>query len=190
MNTLRLMPLLGLIVAVSSCGSNDEKKEQADKAFFPVNAQIIAELKALDSLPLAIFRYRTQGDRSDTIIVSKEVLRDAARYILDADITNGKDRSAYAESVYLDQSINSVTMSYTSKDDDKPVRKVDVYLDPGNDRMRQVYVESTGARMGDSSVLRKMLWSPGHFYQVTTLTGTNKPEARVVVEKYSWESPN
>jgi hypothetical protein len=190
MNSLRFPVVPCIVLVLLSCGHSEERKSQADKNFFPVNAQIIAELRALDSLPLAIFRFRTSGGRSDTAIVTKEVLRDAARMILDADITGGKYRSDYTESVYLDQSINSVTMSYQPVNERLPVRKVEVYLNPGNDRMKQAYVESLGAGNGDSTVFHKMLWAPGHYYQVTTLTGVPGQPQRVTVEKYSWETPN
>jgi hypothetical protein len=190
MNILRLLPACGLLIAFCSCGSGEQNKPKADKAFFPVNAQILTDLKTLDSLPLAVFRYRTEGGHTDTTIVTKQELRDAAKLILDADITGVKISEGYTETVYMDQSINSVTMSYVPSDKNLPVRKVDVFLEPENDRMKQVYVESFGADSGDSTVLRKMLWSPGHYYQVTTLIGTNKTASRAVVDKYSWESAN
>jgi hypothetical protein len=190
MNIQRLLPAFALLLVLAACGSGEQKKPKENKAFFPVNAQIMSDLKALDSLPVAVFRYRTEGTRTDTTIVSKQDLRDAARLILDADITGAKTSEGYTESVYMDQSINAVTMSYVPSDKDLPVRKVDVFLEPENDKMKQVYVESVGANVGDSEVVRRMLWSPGHYYQVTSLIGTNKPASRAVVEKYSWESPN
>jgi hypothetical protein len=176
------------IPIVYSCSSPEVNKKKSDKAFFPVNAQIISELKQLDSLPLAIFRYKTTEGHTDTTIITKAEFRDAVQTILDADITGEKFQDMYTESVYMDQSINSITMTYIPVDEKSPVRKVDVYLDPENDRMKQVYVESIGAASGDSTVLRKMLWAPGHYFQVTSLLGTKGNTSRVFMDKYSWES--
>jgi hypothetical protein len=176
------------LIFLSSCGNHDKEK-QGDKAFFPVNAQVIAELKALDTLPLAIFRYHQVKDgRTDTSIVSKEQLRTAAKLLLDADITSAKDQSRYTESVYLDQSIGQVTMSYAPNEKNTPVNKVDVYLDPESNKMKQVYVETQGPWTGDSTVLRKMLWSPGHFFQVSTIISAGDTSNRWFQDKYSWES--
>lgn len=189
--TLSLLTLTATAILCSCGGGDSRKNEQADKAFFPVNAQVLSELKALDSLPLAVFRYHEGPDgHKDTTIVSKEQLRAAAKDLLDADITGDKIRSKYTESVYMDQSLGSVTMSYVPNEKDLPVGKVDVYLDPEKDRMKQVYVETSGSWPGDSIYSRKMLFAPGRYFQVsTTISGPNG-SGRTVQDKYSWEAPN
>ncbi len=183
---------LPILAVLASCGNGDSpKKEQADKAFFPVNAQVLSELKQLDSMPLAVFHYHQERDgRKDTTIVTKEQLRVAVKELLDADITGIDLRSKYTESVYMDQSIGTVTMSYVPNDKDLPVRKVDVYLDPSNDRMKQVYVETSGPGKGDSSISRKMLFAPGRYFQVSTMISSGDTSNRWFQDKFSWESPN
>lgn len=189
--TLSILTLTVSAILCSCGGSDTKKKEQADKAFFPVNAQVVSELKALDSLPLAVFRYHEEQDgRKDTIIVSKEQLRAAVKDLLDADITGDKIRPKYTESVYMDQSLGSVTMSYVPNEKDLPVTKVDVYLDPEKDRMKQVYVETNGSWPGDSSCSRKMLFAPGRYFQVSTVVSATNGGNRSFQDKYSWEAPN
>jgi len=83
-----------------------------------------------------------------------------------------------------------VTMSYAPTEKGLPVGKVDVYLDPENDRMKQVYVETSGSWGKDSTVARKMLWAPGRYFQVTTLISAGDTSNRWFQDKYSWESPN
>jgi hypothetical protein len=187
---LSILPLIALAL-LTSCGGDVPKKEQTDKSFFPVNAQVLTELKALDTLPIAVFRYHEEKDgRKDTTIITKEQLRAATKDLLDADITGDKLRPRYTESVYMDQSVGSVTMSYAPNEKGLPVSKVDVYLDPENNRMKQVYVEASGPWAKDSTVFRKMLWAPGRYLQVTTLITAGDTSNRWFQDKYSWEAPN
>lgn len=189
-----MLPLLALstMTILGSCGNgNTPKDQQADKAFFPVNAQVLAELKALDSLPLAVFHYHKDNDGAwDTSIISKEQLRTVAKDLLDADITGDKLRPKYTESVYMDQSLGRITMSYVPHEKDLLVSKVDVYLDPEKDQMKQVYVETNGPWKGDSTISRKMLFAPGKYFQVSSVISAGDTSNRSFQDKYSWESPN
>ncbi len=178
--------LLLLTALFLSCGdAAEEGSGQENKDFYPVSAHIHAELALIDSLPVAVFLYREEGGRKDTTIVDKQAFRALAESIPQPDITQDPLKKSYTESVYMDATLNLVTMSYTPKTESGEIRKIDVYINPDTEKVKSVYVEKrvTG---GDSTVVRKMVWTSGQQLQVTSLISREGREEHVIQEKYSW----
>jgi hypothetical protein len=169
-----------------SCGEQEAKESgQENKEFYPVAAHIHAELATIDSLPVAVFLYRTEGGMTDTTIVDKPAFRKLAEQLAQPDITREPLKKDYTESVFMDATLNLVTMSYTPREESAEIRKIDVYIHPETEQVKNVYVEKRLV-VGDSTVLHKMVWTSGRQLQVTTLISKKGQEDRVIQETFNW----
>lgn len=169
-----------------ACGEQETKESrQENKEFYPVAAHIHAELAAIDSLPVAVFLYRTESGITDTTIVEKPAFRKMAERLTQPDITREPLKKDYTESVFMDATLNLVTMSYTPRNESAEIRKIDVYIHPETEQVKNVYVEKRIAG-GDSTVLHKMVWTSGRQLQVTTLISKQGQEDRVIQETFNW----
>jgi hypothetical protein len=184
---MRILFILMLFFsACSSSGSDQETNNDINKTFFPIAGNINAELKELDSLPVAVIKYTTIGDKTDTSIAEKSELRMMAGLLTDPDISSPDLKKYYSEAVFMDNTINTVTMSYTTKSEDPAVQKIDVMIHPDTEKVKSIYVEKQ-ERSGDTTYKRKMVWTPGKNLQVITITNiTGQPEY-IKTEKYSFE---
>ena len=180
-----IWPLLFFIVL--SCGSKKEDNvfEQADKSFYPVKSYVQTELAALDSLPVAVFKFTTVNGKTDTTIIEKDLLRKLAEELTSPDITIPPLKEKYKETVFMDETVNSVTLSYSSNTDDDVIRKVDVFVHPETEKVKYIYLEKIESR-GDSSIVRKMIWTTGKYMQVTSVVQVKDLPAYGLQEKYVW----
>jgi hypothetical protein len=86
----------------------------------------------------------------------------------------------------MDATINAVTFSYTTLDTTAEIRKIDVFINPETDKVKNIYVEKITLN-GDSLVTHKMIWTAGKYCQVSTqISKSGEPEL-IRKEKYSWE---
>lgn len=185
MKNLILASLL-LLAACSSSNSEDENNDDVNKTFFPIAGNINAELKELDSLPVAVIKYTTEGDRVDTTIADKSELKAAAAMLLSPDISSPDLKKFYREDVLMDNTINTVTMSYTTRSEVPEVRKIEVMIHPDTEKVKSIYVEKL-QKNGDTSVTRKMVWTPGRNLQMITMTSLPGQPDRIKTEKYSFD---
>ncbi len=183
----KFMLYLSCMLVLAACNSSEpaEKNEDLDKVFFPIAGTILAELKQIDSLPIAVIKYTVVGDRRDTAVFKKEDLRVVADELIKPDISSPDYKKYFKETVFMDNTVNSITMSYTTESEKPEVRKIEVTVDPGNQRVRSIYVEKF-EQHADSTLLKKMVWTTGKSLQVISLINRKNEPETVKTEKYNW----
>jgi hypothetical protein len=189
MRTETAMITMIFILAVACKGGEDRKEEGKKIEFYPVNALIRHELDLIDSLPVAVFRYSAAGDRADTQIITKPIFRKAVEMYFSPDISLDPIRKKFTEKVYLDQTINRVNISYETEDPEMEIRKLDVFIDPETEKVRNIYLEKNH-KSGDSIISQKMLWTPGRKFQITTFSIADGREGPARNEIYAWDTGN
>jgi hypothetical protein len=178
--------VLAPLCALLACGNSEKQASvQENKDFYPVSAHIHAELAAIDSMPVAVFLYRTVDGVSDTSIVEKSAFRALAEGIAQPDITKEPLKDDYQETVFMDATLNLVTMSYTPRNETAEIRKIDVYIRPETEQVKNIYVEKRISG-GDSMEVRKMVWTSGRQLQVTTLLSKEGKTDRLIQETFNW----
>ena len=175
------------IISLLACGSDEPKKfEQEDKNFYPISSFIKAELQLVDSLPLAVFKYTTKDEKSDTTLIAKPDFRKIAESFIIPDITQEPLKKLYTESVFMDATLNLVTFSYTTEDNRAEIRKIDVFINPDTDKVKNIYVEKIN-RVGDSTITQKMIWTTGKHFSVSTIRSLKDQPEQTLQEKYVWD---
>jgi hypothetical protein len=176
-----------LFLLISACRSKPrEEAAKQDVEFYPVTNFIRAEIMKLDTIPLAVLRKTIVNDKTDSAYISKEEFKQATRVFLEPDITDPKLKKLYTETVFMDATINAITLTYSPGANEAEIRKLDVLLDPENNRLQRIYMEKVN-NIGDSIITRKLLWNAGHSFQVITLTRVGNQPETVRKEKYVWD---
>jgi hypothetical protein len=176
---MRLLVYLFLLSLLSAC-NNEPENDDINKTFFPIEGNIKAELKKLDSLPIAILKYTTEKGKSDTSIFDKEAFKKVAAELYTPDISSAELKKFYRESVFMDNTINTVTMSYSTTETEPVVRKIEVMIHPETEQVRSIYVEKQ-----EGQTVRKMIWTPGRNLQIITMAD-GEPD-NIKTEKFTWE---
>jgi hypothetical protein len=173
-----------------SCGQSVEPEKTAaeQQDFYPVLSFIRQELALLDSLPVAITRYRVQEGDTDTSILDKTEFRRIAESVGEPDISRDPLRKGYTETVYMDATINLLTMSYRTKEASATVQKTDVYIDPATEKVKSIYIEKKLSET-NSTVLQKIIWSAGRQLQITSVINVEGQPERVIQERFHWGLP-
>lgn len=187
MKSIQIQILILTVFWLISCGSGSETPEfeQADKTFFPVHSFVKSELAEIDSLPIAVFKYFSRDGKTDTSIIEKNLFRSQTEELINPDITAPDLKNLYKETVYQDNSINAITLSYVPKDQEAIIRKIDVYVNPENEKVKYIYIEKSEDK-ADSNFTRKMIWTAGKHFQVSTVVSVNNRMVSSFQEKYSW----
>ncbi len=175
-----------LLSSCSSSGSEEETNGDINKTFFPIAGSINAELKEIDSLPIAVIKYTRSGDKTDTTLADKSELRKVSAMLTDPDISSPELKKYYKEAVFMDNTINTVTMSYTTSSNKPAIRKIEVMIHPETEKVKSIYVEKQETA-GDITYNRKMVWTSGKSLQLITITSLPGQTESIKTEKYSFE---
>lgn len=155
------------------------------KSYFPFSSFLETELKNIDSLPVAIFKYHTSNGKTDTIIIEKKEFGKIARGLLFIDLQNEKVSTHYKELVLKDTDIQNISINYTSQNEAFPIKSIQINSTTGTTQVRNFYVERTDA-FDETTVIRKILWTTSKGMLINSAYYKNKQLLNKITEKYSW----
>ncbi|OLY93772.1 hypothetical protein SAMN05444008_111209 [Cnuella takakiae] len=174
----------------AACKQKDPNQEAAG-AFFPARSFLQSQVKQIDTSLLPLRKISRVAGRSDTAFIPREQFRKEAAPFLDMeDIAGSKWRDDYTESRMFDEVLKRAVFTYTPKDEDAPILRQDITIEPGaggNDAVKTIFINRL-KEAGDSTVQQKMLWEVNRRFQViTTISRSGRPDVNRTVEL--WWAP-
>lgn len=172
MKTSLLLPIILILV---SCRGNQNKGEEAVE-FFPVHSYLHSQVAHIDTSLYPLRKIVRNNGRSDTSFMPREQFRkEAADFLTIPDIASKKLKDDYIESRIYDDVLKRVLFSYSPKEDDAPILRQDVTIEPGaggDDAVKTIFINQLND-FSDSTVQKKMLWEVGRRFQVITTVSRN-----------------
>jgi len=197
--TLRMKYFLILASSLLFFSCNSGEQEQAaqirkekQEEVFPVGLFFREQINRVDSLKLPTVKITSIRGKTSTEAISIEEFRLLAEEFVQADISNGAVKDAYKETSFADQSIPSVTLTYSTPDSSKEIQRLDVIIKPNpvnDDQVSSIYIEKH-VRLKDTSILKKMYWKANENFQVITSKKIPAGKESITQVKVSWNGMN
>ncbi len=138
--------------------------DSTKKNFFPVADYIRSEIRYVDSMPLAILKYTTRDNHTDSSFIKGDEFHRLAQEFLVPELAADDFEKKYSETSFADATTGYLTFTYSpsDKDNDLPLKRVDVLVTPaaaasGRDEIKSIYLQ-TAQSSGDTLIVKKMLW--------------------------------
>ena len=168
------LSVVALFCLISACKNHEQKttvvETQEKKDFFPVADYISSEIGYVDSLPLKMTKYITQNGKKDSSLIKLQEFDDIAHEFLPAEISDSIFQKNFEENSFFDQTTQSLTFTYSTKNSKLALQRVDVIANrtSGYDKVRSVYMEKTTTK-NDTVVLKKMYWRAKKSLEIITI---------------------
>jgi hypothetical protein len=156
-----LYACFGFISCHSNIKQQPGKAQAEDNAvYYPINDYIRKQIKQVDSIPYYVYRVLLVKGKKDSATISRPVFDSLAQQFLLPELEGGALRKNFTESVYVDESTNSVTLTYTPKDSNAAVQNAMVLLDTTSQNVKWTFINVLQNK-GDSTIIQKMGWKGG-----------------------------
>lgn len=151
----------GLISCRNTKKQRPGDKQAADSTvFYPINDYIRQQVKLVDSIPYYVYRVLVVNGKKDSTTISRPVFDSLAQLFIVPELEESSLRKNFSESVYVDESTNSVTLTYTPKDSNLIVQNAMVLLDTTSQNIKWAFI-NTLQNKGDSTIIQKIGWKGG-----------------------------
>jgi hypothetical protein len=146
-----------------------QTSDTTSKTYFPVYHFIKGEIRAVDSLPIALKQYVTANGRTDSAYIDNKAFHVLADEFTSEELQDPQFRTLYAEQSFFDRSNRMSTFMYTARNKDLPIQRIDVITAPTDtyDKVNSVYIEKTSRHENGMST-KKLIWKPGSHLQIIT----------------------
>jgi hypothetical protein len=157
------------------------------KQFFPVLDYLKGELSNVDSFATAIRLYSTNNGKTDSGMIQVEQFNAVMQEFLPPELSKENFEKYYSESSFFDQTTETSTFTYATKNDDLEFHRIDVLVQGSEsyDKVSSIYMEKfIGGN--DSSMVKKMLLVSGKSLMINSETTVGNQKPVVKQEKYIW----
>lgn len=146
------------------------KSDTTRNAFFPVADFLEAEIRSVDSVPLAKKKFTIRNGHTDSIFLELPEFNRLALQFVPQELADGSFEKNFTETSFQDQATRSITFTYAPSNPNTELQRVDVLTVPGNRSMevKSVYLEKIH-KSGDSVILQKMFWRAQRGFEIATL---------------------
>ena len=182
--TERLFVLLSSLLVLSSCSNNKDTATNKDKTdttttvYYPINGYIRQQIKDVDTTPYYLYRLSIVNKKKDSSLVSRATFDAETKHFLLPQLEDSTLRNGFTESVFDDESTNSITLTYTPDSKDNIVQNASVLLDKENQQVKWIFINTLSNR-GDSTVIQRIGWKGDEScYLNSVVSYANKPETQ------------
>lgn len=156
--------------------------------FFPVADYIKSQVRMVDSMQFPVMKTTIVGKDSTPASIKQDEFSKFAAAFYTPDISDAGIKKDYKETAFADQSIPSVTFTYTTKNTSLEIQRLDVLVRPDpvqSDKVRTIYIEKFFEK-GDTSFSQKLFWRADKNCQIITTAQPKSGPEVTKVEKVSW----
>lgn len=153
----------------SGRGKNETPKQTGKKNFFPVADYIRSEINYVDSLPLGIVKYSINNNRTDTSYIQAAAFDQLAKEFMCEELKPDVFENEFTETSFIDQTTQSTTLTYSTKNDKLQLYRVDVIATAGegSNNVSSIYLEKA-FKKDDTLIIKKLLWKTRKSFQIVT----------------------
>jgi len=157
------------------------------KQFFPILDFLKGEVRYVDSFGAAIKHYITVDGKTDSGYVQINQFRNTMQEFLPAELSKENFEKYYSESSFYDETTQTSTFTYSTKNDDLEFHRIDVLVQgtESYDRVSSIYMEKFTSN-NDSSVIKKILLLGGKMVIINSETTVRKSKPVLKQEKLVW----
>jgi hypothetical protein len=155
--------------------------------FFPVTSYIKGQIHDIFEKGLTPIKYTITKDHTDSVLIKFSMLDDLLKEFLDPKIDSANFVPYFAETKFLDQTINAFTFTYDPKPgipDSIAIKHWDVYIDPETNKVQRVYLIKNSGR--DKTL--QLTWQSNKWCKTTTIITSADGQSNVEKEeKIVWD---
>jgi hypothetical protein len=162
------------------------KKKESEK-HINVFGYIKGQLRHLDTVPYGILKIKqTDTVISDSAFIDVKKVREMIDPFMKLEPDEDYFNDHYSQSVFGDATIGTITVSYLSKKDTEVIERMDVYANPSNGDIKQVYIlkrEDPERKTGK----QQLLWTHNKGFSIFESTVAKDGSESIVTNKVIWQ---
>jgi hypothetical protein len=174
----KLFFVVGTLFILAACNSGkEEAKENAYTPppkpnkdtikYYPLQQYFADQFTYLDSTPYGKMKYVTINGKTDSGYIQMPEFKQLAASFAKYDIGGKELKPKFDESLFNDESTESITMSYKCNDKTFPLQSVDVLLNRETNVVKYIMQKKVYTNK-DTTFVENLNWNHNHYFTITT----------------------
>lgn len=170
--------MLALSIYLFSCKGKPSETSTSEvkdtTQFFQVSQFIEEQVKDVNKTPYYIYKKTIENGKTDSATLTNQQFGELAKHFLEPDINNASLKKEYTETPFFDQTTNTYTLNYTTKNKELEIQNIDILLLEDAETLKRIFIRKFFNYGSDSSAIEQLSWTPNHRFQVSRMV--QKPD--------------
>lgn len=144
---------------------------------FPVTDYLLGQLSNIEAMPTTPLKLTGEEGKADSSWIRREDVRALAAPFLHPVIDSASLQKYFNGNSFFDQTIGSVTFTYTPKADagsNAELREINVYVNPNTNKVQRIYLVKES---GDTTL--QLTWKSGSWFSIRSIVDNKIKEEKV-----------
>ena len=191
-----IIRLISILVICAACKQNTDPKvlkkgtdSLKTEPLYPYPQYIQSQVAYVDTAPLGIeMVVYENGVKKDSGFITREVFKQLAKQFVEPDPNEKKWRQDYEENSFQDLSLNTITFTITTKNENLPLQKADILLNPDNKQVKYVVLKKQETK-GELFETTTLMWVHNMNFQVSKSILSKEGKESTQLIKVTWDKP-
>lgn len=127
----------------------------------------MGDVKDVVQTPYLLVAYTITDKQKDSVIIDTTDFKIWANRFLQKDFNDPEWKEKFNEAVFNDQTTKTYTLSYTTKDNDIPLKQADITADENSNKVKRIFIRQQWLS-GDTINFTTGVWKPGKSFWIST----------------------
>ena len=191
MNITKIFSASVLLILFVACNNQPQMESKFKTVtsdttqFYPLKNYLISQIKTVDKSEDKISKVTITDGHKDSALITKETFDLLAKNFIEFNIADSSVKKFYTQNIFLDQTTNSNTFTYTTNNEDLPIQSAEVLLDAASNDVKRIFF-TVMAHSGDSSITKKMGWKNNSSFFINSIIQQKDKKETVQQTTVSW----
>ncbi len=160
--------------SLQACKNKNPRKEIT---YINIPSYLKGQLAYLDTVPFQLLKtVERDSAHIDSFYLKNQDIRNIVTPFLAPELEQGLFEKTYEETSFADASLNLITVTYNAVNKKVPVQRIDIYVNPEDNNIKQVYLVRQD-NQPDSSLTQQLFWSNNKGCSlITVISKKDQPE--------------
>jgi hypothetical protein len=190
--TIGFFAFIGSLLSCNNNAAGDSVPETSvqntdTSKFYPVKDFLQSQIQDLSSIPYFIYELHKEDNKAqDSSLVTATELAAYTGKFTAYDINDPALKPQFKESVFFDASLGTLTLSYSTKATNVPLKDVEVLMDENSKEVKMIFM-SFQTSYTDSVVFERLGWEKNKSFYINRMIQSEKGIVKTVTKKVIWK---
>lgn len=161
----------GWVLIIAACKQNTGVQQQSTSLdtvqFFQVAEFVASQINDVKKTPYFIYQKNEVDGKIDSSVISNNQFETLASRFKEPDINNPAIKKDYIESGFFDQTTNTYTLNYSTRNKDLEIQNIDVLLNEDASTLKRIFIRKFFTYKNDSSAIEQLSWKPDMEFKIS-----------------------
>ncbi len=158
--------------------------------FYQVSEFVKGQVEDVEKTPYFIYKKMEKNGKVDSTVINNREFTSLAQQFIEPNINKKSLKQYYTETTFFDQTTNTYTLNYATRNKELEVQNIDVLLKDDATTLKRIFIRKFLEYGNDSTAIEQLSWHPDEQFQVSRMVQKPGQPESITQTTVVWNTKN